>query len=277
MPFEAFLLAHESAVRFGFFLGTFVLMALWEIVAPLRAAATSKAIRWPNHLVLAAMNIVLVRILFPLAAVALAVYVNELGIGLFNMLPVPYIVAFVASLLALDLAIYLLHLLFHSVPALWRVHRIHHADLDIDVSTGVRFHPIQMVLSVIVKSVIILILGPPALSVLAFEALSQAITLFNHANVRIPRSLDRVLRWFVVTPDMHRIHHSIHADETDSNFGFVLPWWDRVFGTYRIEPAESQARMVVGIESFRRDRDLWLDRLVLNPILDERDSQPMMS
>jgi sterol desaturase/sphingolipid hydroxylase (fatty acid hydroxylase superfamily) len=277
MPFEAFLLAHESAVRFGFFLGTFVLMALWEIVAPLRAAATSKAIRWPNHLVLAAMNIVLVRILFPLAAVALAVYVNELGIGLFNMLPVPYIVAFVASLLALDLAIYLFHLLFHSVPALWRVHRIHHADLDIDVSTGVRFHPIQMVLSVIVKSVIILILGPPALSVLAFEALSHAITLFNHANVRIPRSLDRVLRWFVVTPDMHRIHHSIHADETDSNFGFVLPWWDRVFGTYRTEPAESQARMVVGIESFRRDRDLWLDRLVLNPILDERDTQPMRS
>lgn len=277
MPFEAFLLAHESAVRFGFFLGTFVLMALWEIVAPLRAAATAKAVRWPNHLVLATLNIVLVRILFPLAAVALAVYVNELGIGLFNMLPVPYAVAFVASLLALDLAIYLFHLLFHSVPVLWRVHRIHHADLDIDVSTGVRFHPIQMMLSVIVKSVIILILGPPALSVLAFEALSHAITLFNHGNVRIPRSLDRVLRWFVVTPDMHRIHHSIHADETDSNFGFVLPWWDRVFGTYRTEPAEGQARMVVGIESFRRDRDLWLDRLVLNPILDERDTQPMRS
>jgi sterol desaturase/sphingolipid hydroxylase (fatty acid hydroxylase superfamily) len=275
MSFEALLLAHESTIRFGVFLGTFVLMALWELVAPLRVAATSKAIRWPNHLLLTAVNIFLVRILFPLAAVALAVYANERGIGLFDLLTVPYAVAFVASLLALDLAVYLIHLLFHSVPALWRVHRMHHADLDIDVSTGLRFHPIQMMLSVVVKSVIILVLGPPALSVLAFEVLSHAITPFNHGNVKIPPSLDRALRWLVVTPDMHRIHHSIHVDETDSNFGFVLPWWDRLFGTYRPEPAAGQAQMVVGIESFRTDRDLWLDRLLLNPVLDERDAELM--
>ena len=275
MSFETFLLDHELMIRFGFFLGMFALMALWEVVAPLRVAGTSKTIRWPNHVMLAAMNVVLVRVLFPLAAVALAVYAGERGIGLFNMIPVPYLLAFVGSLLALDLAIYLFHLLFHAVPALWRVHRVHHADLDIDVSTGVRFHPIQMMLSVIIKSITILLLGAPALSVLTFEVLSHAITLFNHGNVRILPSLDRMLRWFVVTPDMHRIHHSIHIAETDSNFGFVLPWWDRMFGTYRAEPAAGQARMVVGIESFRADRDLWLDRLVLNPVLDERSSQLM--
>jgi sterol desaturase/sphingolipid hydroxylase (fatty acid hydroxylase superfamily) len=248
MSLETFLLDHESMIRFGFFLGMFALMALWEVVAPLRVAGTSKTIRWPNHVMLAAMNVVLVRVLFPLAAVALAVYAGERGLGLFNMIPIPYLLAFVGSLLALDLAIYSFHLLFHAVPVLWRVHRVHHADLDIDVSTGVRFHPIQMVLSVVVKSVAILLLGPPALSVLTFEVLSHAITLFNHGNVRIHPSLDRVLRWFVVTPDMHRIHHSIHIVETDSNFGFVLPWWDRVFGTYRAEPAAGQVRMVVGIE-----------------------------
>ncbi len=275
MSLETFLLGHESVIRFGFFLGTFALMALWEVLAPLRMPGTSKAVRWPNHVMLAAMNIGLVRVLFPLAAVALAVYAGERGIGLFNIIPIPYLLAFVGSLLALDLAIYLFHLLFHAVPALWRVHRVHHADLDIDVSTGVRFHPIQMMLSVSIKSIVILLLGPPALSVLTFEVLSHAITLFNHGNVRIPAALDRVLRWFVVTPDMHRIHHSIHIAETDSNFGFVLPWWDRMFGTYRAEPAGGQVRMVVGIESFRTDRDLWLDRLVLNPVVDERGSQPM--
>jgi sterol desaturase/sphingolipid hydroxylase (fatty acid hydroxylase superfamily) len=275
MSFETFLLDHETVIRFGFFLGTFALMALWEVLAPLRVPETSKAIRWPNHVMLAGMNVGLVRVLFPLAAVALAVYAGERGIGLFNMIPIPYLLAFVGSLLALDLAIYLFHLLFHAVPALWRVHRVHHADLDIDVSTGVRFHPIQIILSVIIKSIVILLLGTPALSVLIFEVLSHAITLFNHGNVRISPSLDRVLRWFVVTPDMHRIHHSIHIAETDSNFGFVLPWWDRMFGTYRAEPAAGQARMVVGIESFRTDRDLWLDRLVLNPVVDERGSRPM--
>jgi sterol desaturase/sphingolipid hydroxylase (fatty acid hydroxylase superfamily) len=273
MSLETFLLGYESAIRLGFFFGTFVLMALWEVIAPLRVAGASKAIRWPNHLSLAVVNIVLSRVLFPLGAVALAMYVGELGIGLFNVVSVPYALAFVGSLLALDLAIYLFHLLFHAVPALWRVHRVHHADLDIDVTTGVRFHPIQMALSVIVKSIAIVVLGPPALSVLAFEVASHAITLFNHGNVKIPSSLDRVLRWLIVTPDMHRIHHSVHRFETDSNFGFVLPWWDRMSGTYRAEPTAGQTRMVVGIESFRTDRDLWLDRLVLNPILGEGDSR----
>jgi sterol desaturase/sphingolipid hydroxylase (fatty acid hydroxylase superfamily) len=267
---ETFFLEHESAVRFGFLLGTFALMASWELMAPLRVPQTSKAVRWPNHLALAATNILFSRMLFPLAAVALAMFADDRGIGLFNLLAVSYAVAFGASLLALDLAVYLFHLLFHAVPVLWRVHRVHHSDLDIDVSTGLRFHPIQMVLAGIVKSASILLLGPPALAVLTFEVASHAITLFNHGNVRVPPWLDRPLRWLVVTPDMHRIHHSIANAETDSNFGFVFPWWDRFFGTYRAEPAVDHTRMTVGIDSFRTNRDLWLDRLVWNQVLDER-------
>jgi sterol desaturase/sphingolipid hydroxylase (fatty acid hydroxylase superfamily) len=273
MSLEPFLLDHEMTIRLGFFIGVFAMMAVWEMVAPLRTAKTSKPIRWSNHLALAIINIVLIRLTFPLAAVALALYASDRGIGLFNLISIPYAVAFVASLLALDLAVYLFHLLFHHVPVLWRVHRLHHADLDIDVTTGVRFHPIQIVMAAIVKSAAILLLGPPALAVLAFEVASHAITLFNHGNVKLAPSLDRILRWVVVTPDMHRIHHSIHSAETDSNFGFVFAWWDRLFGTYRPEPAAGQACMTVGIESFRTDRDLWLDRLVLNPVVDDRASQ----
>jgi sterol desaturase/sphingolipid hydroxylase (fatty acid hydroxylase superfamily) len=270
MSLESFLLAHETAIRFGVLVSTFGVMALWEIMAPLRAPDTSKGIRWSNHVMLAAINMALVRVLFPVAAVALAIYASDQSIGLFNMIWAPYALTFAAGVVLLDLTVYVFHLLFHSVPVLWRIHRVHHADLDIDVSTGVRFHPIQMVIAVIIKSAVILAFGLPPLSVLTFEIASHSITLFNHGNVRLSPSVDRVLRWFIVTPDMHRIHHSIHRAETDSNFGFVLPWWDRIFGTYCAEPAAGQERMVVGIESFRTGRDLWLDRLVTNPVIDDR-------
>jgi sterol desaturase/sphingolipid hydroxylase (fatty acid hydroxylase superfamily) len=229
-------------------------------------------IRWPNHLALAVTNVVLSRVLFPLAAVALAIFAGEQGIGLFNLVAVPYVLVFVVSLLALDLATYLFHLLVHGVPVLWRVHRVHHSDLDIDVTTGVRFHPIQMALAGIVKSTAIVALGAPALAVLVFEVASQAITLFNHGNVRIPPWIDRPLRWLVVTPDMHRIHHSAANVETDSNFGLVFPWWDHLFGTYRSEPAGGQTRMVVGIDSFRTDRDLWYDRLLWHQVVVRREA-----
>lgn len=270
MSLESFLLAHETAIRFGVLVSTFGVMALWEIMAPLRAPDTSKGIRWSNHVMLAAINMALVRVLFPVAAVALAIYASDQSIGLFNMIWAPYALTFAAGVVLLDLTVYVFHLLFHSVPVLWRIHRVHHADLDIDVSTGVRFHPIQMVIAVSIKSATILAFGLPPLSVLIFEIASHSITLFNHGNVRVRPSVDRVLRWFIVTPDMHRVHHSIHRAETDSNFGFVLPWWDRMFGTYCAEPAAGQERMVVGIESFRTGRDLWLDRLVTNPVIDDR-------
>ena len=169
------------------------------------------------------------------------------------------------SVLALDLAIYLQHLMFHAVPLFWRLHRVHHADLDFDVTTGARFHPVEIVLSMLIKFAVILALGPPALAVLLFEVLLNATSMFNHGNVRLPARVDRVLRWLVVTPDMHRVHHSVDPRETNSNFGFNVPWWDRLFGTYRAQPQAGHDAMTIGIEQFRVPRELWLDRMLLQP------------
>ena len=262
---DSWLLTHASGVRLGAFFGVFALMAAWEIAAPRRALRESKLIRWTSNLAITVLNSVLLRVVFPTAAVGMAAFVGERGAGLFNIFAVPYPLALVLSLLALDLAIYLQHLMFHAVPILWRVHRMHHADLDFDLTTGARFHPIEMILSMLIKFAVILLLGPPVLAVLVFEVLLNATAIFNHSNVGIPQPWDRVLRWLVVTPDMHRVHHSIDAPECNSNFGFNLPWWDRLFGTYRAQPAAGHERMIIGIRQFRSQRDLWLDQMLLEP------------
>jgi sterol desaturase/sphingolipid hydroxylase (fatty acid hydroxylase superfamily) len=189
--------------------------------------------------------------------------------GLLNVFQVPYPLAILLSVLALDLAIYLQHLMFHAVPLLWRLHRMHHADLDFDVTTGARFHPVEILLSMLIKFAVILVLGPPAVAVLVFEVLLNATAIFNHGNVRMPARVDAVLRWLVVTPDMHRVHHSANPRETNSNFGFNLPWWDRLFGTYRAQPQAGHDGMTIGIEQFRTARDLWLDRMLLQPLRGE--------
>jgi len=269
MSFDTFLLGNDPAVRLGFFLGMFVLMATWELLAPRRVLGASKPVRWTHNIAVAIINVLLVRVLFPSAAVGVAVFADERGVGLLNMFPVPDLPAFAFALLALDLTMYLMHLMFHAVPALWRVHRVHHADVDFDVTTGARFHPIQIVLSLPIKFAVIFALGLPVLAVLAFEAVFNALSLFNHANVRIPSAVERVLRWFLVTPDMHRVHHSVDATETNSNFSFVLPWWDRLFGTYRAEPEGGHARMTIGVDQFRTERDVWLDRMLLQPFRDD--------
>lgn len=262
---DNWLLTHATGVRLGMFLGVFALMAAWEIAAPRRRLQESKAIRWASNLAIVVLNSALLRLLFPAAAVGMAAFVAGRGAGLFNLFAVPYPLAIVLSLLVLDLAIYLQHLMFHAMPVLWRVHRMHHADLDFDVTTGARFHPIEMILSMLIKFALILLLGPPVLAVLIFEVLLNAMAMFNHSNVRIPQPWDRALRWLVVTPDMHRVHHSIDASEHNSNFGFNLPWWDRLFGTYRAQPAAGHERMIIGIKQFRLQRDLWLDQMLLEP------------
>jgi sterol desaturase/sphingolipid hydroxylase (fatty acid hydroxylase superfamily) len=193
----------------------------------------------------------------------------ERGMGLLNLFHVPHPLAILLSVLALDLAIYLQHLMFHAVPLFWRLHRVHHADLDFDVTTGARFHPIEIGLSMLIKFAVILALGPPAVAVLVFEMLLNASSMFNHGNVRFPAAIDRVLRRVVVTPDMHRVHHSIDPRETNSNFGFSLPWWDRLFGTYRAEPQAGHEAMTIGIDRFRAPRELWLDRMLLQPFRSE--------
>ena len=241
-------------------------MALSEAAAPRRPRAYSRFTRWPGNLAIVALNTALIRVVLPTTAVALAVLGAKRGWGLFNNLPFPSWIEVVASVVILDAAIYLQHVMFHAVPALWRVHRMHHADLDFDVTTGARFHPIEIVLSMLIKFGAVVALGPPALGMLVFEVLLNATSMFNHGNARIPARLDRYLRWFVVTPDMHRVHHSIVVNETNSNFGFNLPWWDRLLGTYRDQPAASQEGMTIGIEQFREARELWLDRMLLQPL-----------
>ncbi len=256
MTVEAFLLEHEPAVRLGAFIGVFAAVALAEAWVPRRARALPRRRRWPANLGLVAIDTVLVRLLFPLAAAGFAAWAGERGWGLLNVVGVPGWAAFVASVVLLDLAIYLQHVMFHAVPALWRLHRVHHADLDFDVTTGARFHPIEIVLSMGIKIGVIAALGPPVAAVIVFEILLNATAMFNHGNVRLPRGLDRVLRWLVVTPDMHRVHHSVEDDEANSNFGFNLPWWDRLFGTYRDQPRAGHEGMTIGIRRFREPRQV---------------------
>jgi len=258
-------LVHEPIIRLGAFIAVFTAIALWEVVSPRRIRSYPRLRRWPSNLAIVALNTALIRVLLPATAVSLALMSERLGWGLLNNLPAPPWAALVASMLLLDLAIYLQHVMFHAVPALWRVHRMHHADLDFDVTTGARFHPIEIVLSMMIKFSVVVAIGAPALGVLFFEVLLNATSMFNHGNVRMPIQFDRYLRWFFVTPDMHRVHHSIVVNETNSNFGFNLPWWDRLLGTYRAEPAAGHDRMTIGIEQFRSGRELWFDRMLLQP------------
>ena len=259
--------AHEPVIRLSFFLGIFAVMALWEAVAPRRKRTFSRLTRWPNNIGIVVFNTVVLRVLFPTAAVGLALAAEANGWGLFNALPVPALLAVVLSVAIMDFAIYLQHVLVHAVPVLWRLHRMHHADLDFDVTTGARFHPIEIVISMGIKLMVVSALGAPALAILVFEVILNATAMFNHGNVRIPNNVDRVLRWIVVTPDMHRVHHSVIPEETNSNFGFNLPWWDRLFGTYAAQPQGGHGAMAIGIEQFREGRDLRLDRMLVQPFL----------
>ncbi|MGF1644176.1 MAG: sterol desaturase family protein [Thiotrichales bacterium] len=256
---DLFIQQHEMALRLAFFTGVFAVMALWEVRAPHRALTVSKAVRWSNNLGLVVLNTVLLRVLFPTAAVGMALFASHQGWGLFNYHDVPPWLAIPLAVIALDFVIWLQHVMVHAVPLLWRLHRVHHADLDYDLTTGARFHPLEIMLSMLIKFATIAVLGPPLVAVVIFEILLNATAMFNHGNVRLPERLDRVLRWFVVTPDMHRVHHSVEDDETNSNFGFNLPWWDRLFGTYRAQPRAGHTGMTVGIHGYRDPR--VVDRL----------------
>ena len=270
-----FLLSHEPQVRLFFLFSILAIMAVWEVVAPRRRKEIPRFLRWSNNIAVVVVDTLLVRLTFPLLAVGMALLADERGWGLLNIFAVPGWVAFIVSLLLLDLAIYLQHVMFHAVPAFWRLHRMHHADLEFDVTTGLRFHPIEILLSMALKLAIVVVLGPPAVAVLVFEVLLNGTSLFNHSNIRIPPGLDRILRLIVVTPDMHRVHHSIYPHETNSNFGFNLPWWDRVLGTYRAQPREGHEGMTIGIEQFRTRRDLWLDRMLLQPLRGPSSGYPI--
>ncbi|MBA5778807.1 sterol desaturase family protein [Stappia sp. F7233] len=270
-----FLLENEAMARLVAFLGVLAVLALLEAILPRRRREIPRLLRWTNNLSIVVLDTLLVRLAFPVLAVGVAIVAERQGFGLFNVVAIPAALAFVLSLLLLDLAIYLQHVMFHAVPALWRLHRMHHADLEFDVTTGLRFHPGEILLSMALKLAVVASLGPPAAAVLVFEILLNATSMFNHSNLRLPAWLDRWLRLVLVTPDMHRVHHSWDVDETNSNFGFNLPWWDRLLGTYRPQPRAGHEGMTIGIDQFRTRRDLWLDRMLVQPFRGRKGRQPI--
>jgi sterol desaturase/sphingolipid hydroxylase (fatty acid hydroxylase superfamily) len=259
------LIEAEGTIRLAVFLSVLALMALWELAAPKRRLDIPRLVRWSNNLALVAIDTVLVRLLFPVLATGVAIWAEARGFGLIHLAGLGGTAAFVLGFLALDLAIWAQHRIFHAVPVLWRLHRMHHADLDFDVTTGLRFHPGEIILSMLVKMGIVALLGVPPLAVLAFEVVLNSTSLFNHGNVRLPARLEAILRLLVVTPDMHRVHHSAIPEETNSNFGFNLPWWDRLFGTYRRTPRLGHDGMTIGLNRFRDPSELRLDRMLLQP------------
>ena len=268
MDLTQFIMAHEATIRLAFFIGFFVIIALWEVLAPRRIRVLSRALRWTNNLGLVFLNTTILRLLFPAAAVGVAAFASEHGWGLLNYYSLPFPIVVVLSVIAMDFVIYLQHVLVHAVPLLWRLHRVHHADLDYDVTTGARFHPIEIILSMLIKFATIIVLGPPIVAVVIFEVLLNAMAMFNHGNIRLPLAIDRVLRLVVVTPDMHRVHHSTEDNEANSNYGFNLSIWDRIFGTYINQPRAGHEHMEIGIHYYRDPRQVaWLPGMLTLPFI----------
>ena len=241
---------NEAGIRITIFFTVFIVVALWEITSPRKKLVRSKLQRWVNNIGLVFLNTLVLRLIFPAAAIGMTLAVQEKGWGLLNQFDLPLLLSTFITIILLDFVIYVQHVLVHIVPLLWRLHRGHQADPDYDVNTGARFHPLEIILSMIIKFGAIIILGPPVLGVLLFEIILNASAMFNHANGRLPLSLDVILRQLVVTPDMHRVHHSVERDETDSNYGFFLSIWDRIFKTYRDQPRAGHDEMVIGIKEY---------------------------
>jgi sterol desaturase/sphingolipid hydroxylase (fatty acid hydroxylase superfamily) len=267
--------SYELLIRFGFFIGILILMALWEYIAPRRSLTTSKATRWTSNLGLVLIDSIFVRLVFPVTLMAMAFLARQRGWGLFNLFQLPDSLNLILSVLILDLAIYLQHIMFHSVPLLWRLHMVHHTDMDFDVTTGIRFHPIEIILSMGIKMAIVLLTGPLPLAIPIFEILLNGTSMFNHGNVRYPLSIDRWLRLLVVTPEMHRVHHSVIRWETNSNLGFNFPWWDRLFGTYRPQPAKGHLEMTIGLDQYKEPKKLTLPWLIVLPFIGKLGKYPM--
>jgi len=250
-----FITNNEAIIRLIAFLAIITIMAIWEIMKPIMTLSISKKQRWINNFGIVVLNSIIIRILFPTAAVGAAILAMEDSWGLFNNITLPFWITVIISLIIMDMAIYFQHRIFHAIPILWRLHLVHHADLDYDLSTGLRFHPIEIILSMLIKFAIILILGVPIIAVILFEIILNSVAIFNHSNISLPKKLDHILRWFIVTPDMHRVHHSVEVDETNSNFGFNLPWWDRIFKSYRQQTRA--ANITIGLPEYRKPQQVY--------------------
>ena len=262
-----YIVHHEATIRLAFFSGIFAIVALSEVLSARRPLTTSKGNRWFANIGIVIINTVLLRFLFPAGAVGMSLWVEREGWGVFNHLQSPFWLEVVLSIMFLDFIIYLQHVMFHAVPILWRLHMMHHADMDFDVTTGTRFHPIEIIISIFIKISAIIVIGASPLSVIIFEILLNGTAMFNHGNLFIHLGVDRRLRLFVVTPDMHRVHHSVFPSETNSNFGFNLPWWDRLMGTYRAQPSRGHDDMTIGLNQFRDPSRLTLTRILALPFI----------
>lgn len=267
MEISEFIVSNEATIRMTFFVGIFVVVALVELGVPRRPLTTSKTGRWFANIGIVIINTVVLRLLVPAGALGISVWVGRQGWGVFNYVDWPFWVEVILSVILLDFVIYLQHLMFHAVPLLWRLHMMHHADLDYDLTTGTRFHPIEIIISMGIKAVAISVLGAPPVGVIIFEILLNGTAMFNHGNFYIPLGVERILRLLVVTPDMHRVHHSVLPSETNSNFGFNLPWWDRLMGTYRAQPTKGHDGMTIGLNQFRDPARLTLPRIIALPFI----------
>lgn len=261
---------NPEMIRLSFFISALVLCGIWEWLTPRKQLTQSKLFRWLNNLGLVAFNSLCLTLLMPLLALEAAFYAQQHQIGLLNHFSMlPEWIAVLLAVVLLDLAIYLQHLIFHRVPMLWRLHRMHHSDQDIDVTTGSRFHPIEILVSMWIKIALILMLGVSPLAILIFEIILNASAMFNHSNAYLALKLDKWLRTVVVTPDMHRVHHSIETQETHSNFGFFLSIWDRIFSTYRAQPKAGHDKVIIGINAFQNADEQRLDKMLTQPFRDK--------
>ncbi len=266
------LLENEAGVRLASFLGIFLIVGVWELLLPRRRRELSRWVRWPSNLALMAVNTVILRLVFPVLAVGVATYVQSQKFGLLQQVAWPGWLKILLAIVFMDFIIYLQHVVFHMVPVFWRLHRMHHVDVDLDVTSGARFHSIEMVLSMLIKMATIWLLGPDPAAVVIFEIILNGMAMFNHGNIYMPEKMDRALRFLIVTPDMHRVHHSVHMDETNSNYGFNLALWDRLLGTYLPAPRDGQEQMHIGLTEFRDRRFSYLHYLLAIPFLRGRSS-----
>jgi sterol desaturase/sphingolipid hydroxylase (fatty acid hydroxylase superfamily) len=265
----------DTVIRFGAFLIVFAILSTLELFAPRRRLTISKSRRWFANLIIVALNPLSVALIYPVFPVGMALLASERSWGLFNQLALPYWLKVLMGVVALDFAVYAQHVLHHAIPVLWRLHMVHHSDLDFDMTTGLRFHPIEIVVSMAIKLSAVAALGAPPLAVLIFEVTLNATSMFNHSNIRLPEKVDRILRLFVVTPDMHRVHHSVIIRETNSNYGFNLPWWDRLLGTYKDQPAMGHTDMVIGLSQYRDPKKISLPRLLVLPFVGDPGRVPI--
>ena len=274
---EQWLVDHEMVIRGYVFYSMLIVLALWESLKPAKPPTTSTPLRWLNNFALLVLDNILLRLVFPTLAVVFSVYITTRGFGLLNLLDLPFWLALPFTVIMLDLTAYVVHRLLHKVPWLWRLHKIHHADLDYDVTTGLRFHPLESLVTVGITLLVIAALGTPPVAVVIYEILVVSTALFNHGNIHLPLTLDRLLRTCVVTPDMHRIHHSTDTREGNSNFTGIFSVWDRLFGTYCKEPAAGQNGMVMGLAEYRDARSVNLHRLLIMPFINTSPPDPSLS